>query len=230
MENNYNLITLGFIILGVILTVIPLTGKGLNHIVTLIHELGHALSSIILRGEIKSIRIEPDGSGSTISGHALTVGYKFNRILVLLSGYSFPLFLGVALLAIAFINPIINFWILGILALMSLLFIRNLFGLFIVLIFVASTLTLFIPELPLPFVPAFLGSLIFVGGWKDLILISKAVWIKKAQDSDFNLLEGETGVNAKFWVVFFYIYNGLITAGLVVLINYLISFTVVSTQ
>ncbi len=209
------ILTLVIIGISSIMVWLPIVGKALNHAVTLIHELGHAIASLLLGGGVKAVRIEPDGSGSTVSTQQLKFGYVFNRLVVLLSGYSFPLYLGAVLIILAFLNNIINVWVLVGLSVIALIFIRNFFGLLIVICFAGlASLGLIIPNFPLYIIPAFLGAIFLIGGIKDIADISKVVWNNKTTSSDFNFMEDETHITSKFWVIFFYIYNSLIISGL----------------
>ena len=199
---------LTFIIMGIsaILVFVPVIGKALNHAVTLVHELGHALSSLLLGGGVKAIRIETDGSGSTVSSQQMKFGYTINRLIVLLSGYSFPLYIGAGLILLALLNNTVNIWVLVGLSIVSILFIRNFFGLFIVLCFASfASLGLIIPNFPLYIVPSFLGAVFLIGGVKDIIDISKVVLTRRTSSSDFNFMEEQTHISSRFWVIFFYI-------------------------
>ena len=60
-------------------------GKYCNIINTLIHELGHALMSLILHGKVSKIQVFKDTSGVTTTGS----DSKFKSILVSLAGYTF---------------------------------------------------------------------------------------------------------------------------------------------
>lgn len=224
MNFDHETITLTLFVITTILVILPFTGMVLNHAVTLVHELGHAIMALVFGGEVKAIRIETDGSGSTVSGHQIKLGYTFNRIIVLLSGYSFPLYLGSVLLTLSFFNNAASLWVLLALAIISLIFIRNLFGLLIVLIFFITALVGFIfPNFPTYIIPAILGTIFFIGGGKDVMDISRAVMKKRVTNSDFNLLKEVTGISSIFWIIFFYIYNALIIIGLLFLINLILT-------
>lgn len=108
---------------------------------TMIHELGHAVATMLLSGRVLSIELNPDHSGTTYS--VLASGWR--TIVVSLSGYisaslfSVLMFYGYAkrkqgegLLAIS-----------GIAVLMILLFVRNGYGLWWLSIFVVITLVFY---------------------------------------------------------------------------------------
>lgn len=108
---------------------------------TMIHELGHAVTTLLLSGRVLSIALNPDHSGTTLS----VLEYGWRTTLVSLSGYmSASLFAvlmfygyakrkqGEGLLAIS-----------GIAVLMILLFVRNGYGLLWLTIFVVITLVFY---------------------------------------------------------------------------------------
>ncbi|WP_054954786.1 M50 family metallopeptidase [Paenibacillus dakarensis] len=108
---------------------------------TMIHELGHAVTTLLLSGRVKSIALYPDHSGATLS----VVASGWRTILVSLSGYmsaslfSVLMFHGYAkrkqgegLLAIS-----------GVAVLMILLFVQNGYGIIWLTIFVIITLAIY---------------------------------------------------------------------------------------
>lgn len=196
-----------YIIIACILSLLPFfikpVNKFFNHFITIFHEIGHGFSALIFGGKIQSIRIHSDGSGDTTSSHALTNSYPFARIITLLSGYSFPITTGGLLVLFGFINPSIGFWLTTIILVVSLLFMRNFFGFFVLIIFssIVAIPFIFIP-LALPYFLIGLGIFLFIGGVKDLWLISQAEFTKRSSgSSDFTLMKEELHITEKFGVI-----------------------------
>ena len=71
--------------LALLLPRIPVIGKWFNLINTAIHELGHALMTLILGGSVKKIELFNDASGTTTT----STKTKFGSFLVAIIGYPF---------------------------------------------------------------------------------------------------------------------------------------------
>ena len=75
--------------LALVLPRIPVIGKWFNLINTAIHELGHALMTLIFEGSVRKIELFNDASGTTTT----STKTKFGGLLVALIGIHFlPLF------------------------------------------------------------------------------------------------------------------------------------------
>ena len=73
------------LVVAFLLPRLPVVGKFFNIINTLIHELGHALMSLLLHGKVMKIQIFQDTSGVTTTKS----DSKFKSTLVSLAGYPF---------------------------------------------------------------------------------------------------------------------------------------------
>lgn len=193
-----------------------LTRSLLNHFITVVHEFGHAIAALFLGGKVQGIKINSDGSGVTMSGHEVNMSYIPVRIVTLLSGYSFPIFLGIGLLWAWFNNYIVAGVItLAIVSLLSFVFLRNFFALFVMVLFSAITVgTFFLPWTGYPYMLASVSLVFLILGLKDAGQISKAVFQKRPElNSDFNLLRDQTHIPAQVWVIIFWaIQIALLTA------------------
>lgn len=128
------------LVVAFLLPRIPVVGKFFNIINTLIHELGHALMSLILNGKVSTIQIFQDTSGVTTTKS----DSKFKSILVSLAGYPFAsafAFVCFYLLSVGYTK-----WILVglpvIFILMLIFWIRNWYGFAWVLIFTLINIVL----------------------------------------------------------------------------------------
>ncbi len=122
------LLCAGIALLAVVTPVWPLT----RHVVTVAHEAGHAVAAVLSGRSLSGIRLHSDTSGLTVSrGRARGPG----MIVTLMAGYTGPALLGLgsaALLATG--RPLALLWALLVLLALMLLQIRNLFGLWVVLV------------------------------------------------------------------------------------------------
>ena len=86
---------MGWLILlaGVALTVSP-AKRAFMFWGVYIHEMGHAVASLLVGGGVRGVRLNPDGSGHTVSVEEFQMGLSgairgvFTRTFVLLSGYT----------------------------------------------------------------------------------------------------------------------------------------------
>lgn len=114
------------------LVVVPGLWPVARHAVTVVHEAGHALLALLTGRSLRGIRLHADSSGLTLSrGRPRGPG----MVLTLLAGYPAPAALGLGAAAlVAAGRAVLLLWaLLAALALM-LLGIRNLFGLWVVLV------------------------------------------------------------------------------------------------
>ena len=198
------------IFVGVLaLVFVPFISKVAEWFVTLIHELGHGLVTLPFGGRLGGIHLESDGSGSTNMQYRGGIFYKPVRILSLLMGYAFPVYLGLALLIIAYYrNAVLGGWILGVIGIILLFSIRNLFGLFIVLayevLFVLFFWTGMATDSTLGYI-LFAGFLFTIRGLIDIVMVGIMVFSDDPEDdsTDFHLLEEEAIFVPQFWYIYF---------------------------
>lgn len=123
-----------FIIISIIVPRIPVVGKFFNVINTALHEFGHAFVALLLDGDVKKIDLNHDASGTTTT----SLKGKFASFLCALAGY--PCAISVAWLSVYLIQQgAVQGLIIGLSALfflMLLLWIRNLYGIIWVILFI----------------------------------------------------------------------------------------------
>lgn len=143
------------LVLAFVLPRVPVVGKFFNIINTLIHELGHALLSLILQGQVINIQIFNDTSGVTLTKTSST----FVAIMVSLAGYPFSALAGYAcahLLSVGY-----EMWIVAGLSIiflfMLILWIRNIYGIIWTLVFVGV-------------------NALLIYYWKNAVYIQIAAW------------------------------------------------------
>lgn len=123
------------LIIGAIALVVtwsPLGYRAVRHLATLLHEAGHAITAVLVGRKLRGIRLHSDTSGLTLSrGKPTGPG----MIATLLAGYPAPTVVGLAgawLLGRGFAAG--TLWALVLLCAVMLLFIRNFYGLWVVLV------------------------------------------------------------------------------------------------
>ena len=118
--------------IALVVTWSPLGYRLVRHLATLLHEAGHAIVSVLVGRKLRGIRLHSDTSGLTLSrGKPTGPG----MIATLLAGYPAPAVVGLAgawLLGHGFAAG--TLWALVLLCALMLLFIRNFYGLWVVLV------------------------------------------------------------------------------------------------
>lgn len=106
-------------------------------LVTVVHEAGHALVALLVGRRLQGIRLHSDTSGVTVSrGRPTGPG----MVVMLAAGYLAPATLGLgAALLLADGRALLLLWSLSLLLLLVLLWIRNGFGLLVVVVVLAGT-------------------------------------------------------------------------------------------
>lgn len=124
----------GLALAGVALLLVaqPTTYRWIRHGVTVVHEAGHALVAVLVGRRLSGIRLHSDTSGLTVSrGRPRGPG----MIATLLAGYPAPALVGLLggwLLGRGYAVALL--WALVLLAAVMVLFVRNLYGLWVLLV------------------------------------------------------------------------------------------------
>lgn len=193
---------------------VPYIRKIAEWFVTIIHELGHGISALLLGGGIRGIKLHADGSGLTETSHNLNIFFRLVNRIVLLMGYAFPVYLGIALLIAAMGDLIdLGVWVLIGMGVLTLIFIRNLFGLLIVAIYFLTVFGVLIMHLHVDtvFLLLFMGMLFTVRGIYDIIMVAKMVFLGTSEGaSDFDLLAETSWFPAQVWYVIFILLHSFV--------------------
>lgn len=209
-------------VFGVVLVCVfvPYIRKVSEWFVTIIHEFGHALTALLLGGGINGIKLHADGSGVTITKQARGLFYKLFRRIILFAGYSFPLYIGIALMVTVVTNNVsVGMVILLVMGLLTFIFLRNWFGLVIILIYFAVLFVFwqFHTVLDEKYLVLFMSMLFIIRGAYDIVMVAKLVFRREVTDeSDFHLLANESWLPRQVWYVIFVLFQ-LIVIGLVFL-------------
>lgn len=171
-----------------------------RHGATLTHELGHAVFGMLTMARISGIRLHMDSSGVTHSIRSVRV-FPIGAIISGFSGYPAPIIFGSVFLSLLFSgHPMEAMYTILIAGLVTLLFIRNLFGLLVTLIWVvsAATVVLFVPW-AIPWYVVWTGSLLIFGGFKDLTVLRKIYKRAPETQTDLYDLRMSSHIPQGFW-------------------------------
>lgn len=179
-----------------ILCILPWTWKSaVTHLVTLAHEYGHAVVGLLTNASVRKIKIRWDSSGETATVRRSTL-LPIGSTLTTLAGYPAPVIFGALLLSSMGEQwSTTLMWVLTGLGLFFLLFIRNFFGLFMALLWIATFGYLAIFDSPhTTEILLWMGLLFLAGGIRDLVQLF-IMWKNKTADgSDLTILKEATGM------------------------------------
>lgn len=125
-------VVLATAVAGLLLVVLPRVWPVARHVVTVAHEGGHAVAAVLSGRRLSGIRLHSDTSGLTVSrGRPRGPG----MVVTLLAGYTGPALLGLGSAAVlATGRPVALLWAWLVLLALLLVQVRNLFGLWVVLV------------------------------------------------------------------------------------------------
>jgi len=202
---------LGLGLAALVLTWSPLGYRLVRHLATLLHEAGHAIVGLLVGRKLRGIRLHSDTSGLTVSrGKPTGPG----MIATLLAGYPAPAVVGLAgawLVSAGYAAGML--WALVLMCALMLVFIRNFYGLWVVLVTGAGVAVLSWTAT---------GKIIAIAAdlmvWSLLLVAPRAVVElhrsrkRASTGSDADQLARLTRIPAGFWIAVFW----LICAGCLV--------------
>ncbi len=185
------------------LALLPWTWTATRHVVTLVHEAGHAVVAVLTGRRLSGIRLHRDTSGLTTSvGRPRGPG----MVATALAGYVAPsaLGLGLAWLVATDRVPAALYAGLGVLAVM-LVFIRNWFGLLVVLASTAGVaLLVWRSDAEVQEAAALVFTwLLLVGGLRTTVELWSTRRRSRSRTSDADVLARLTRVPAPLWNALF---------------------------
>jgi hypothetical protein len=166
-----------------------------------VHELGHAFAAVLSGRVVHGIRIRRNHSGDALSSGRGVFGTVISGVL----GYPAPAIVGAAQLVSVFHGyTAIALFAGGVVLLLTLIVIRNLFGALVVLASVAVSAALWVYATPAvqSYALLVLGAALLVGAVRGLLTVVGVHLRRRDQlpTSDAYLLYRRTGVPSVFWL------------------------------
>lgn len=173
-----------------------------RHGATLTHELGHTVFALFTLARVSGIRLDPDSSGNTHTVRTVRI-FPIGAIISSFFGYPAPLIFGSVFLTLLVSGHPMEalMTILGA-GILTLVFIRNLFGLLVTAIWIVSSgsVLLFAPDMASWYV-LWTGSLLFFAGWKDLYQLYGVYKNNVDGGTDLHSLKESSHIHPLFWYV-----------------------------
>ena len=196
------------IIVGIVLTRIPVLGIYLRVVNTAIHEVGHALTALILRGEVYRIELFSDTSGTATTRSK----NRFTAFLVSLSGYLFSSAMAYVLFWLIHLNKEYDI-VLGLTILFAsilILYVRNTFGVLWLLGFIAlNGWFLYLKNDTLIIYTAYCYALVvLVDSVISAAVVFYASITQPSKSGDCNNLQKNAFLPAFFWGLIFVSFAG----------------------
>ncbi len=170
-----------------------------RHLVTVVHEGAHGVTALLVGRRLSGIRLHSDSSGLTVSrGRPTGVG----MILTLLAGYVGPSVLGLLVVVGVHVGHAIGaLWLLLIALALLLLQIRNLYGLWVVLVsgVLLVAVTGWLDPTAQTGVAQVIGWFLLLAGPWSLIDLQRSRHAGAARQSDPDQLARITGVSGLIW-------------------------------
>ncbi len=192
-------------VVALVLTWSPTGHRLVRHLVTLLHEAGHALVAALVGRRLGGIRLHSDTSGLTVSrGRPHGPG----MVAMLAAGYPAPALAGLAgavLVAQGYAAGWL--WALVLTCAVLLLLVRNLFGLWVVLVTgcAVAALSWTAPGPVLAGTAQLVAWTLLLAAPRSVVGLQRARRRVRAGDSDADQLARLTGLPAVLWVAAFWL-------------------------
>ena len=201
--------------LALVLPRIPVIGKWFNLINTAIHELGHALMTLILEGSVRKIELFNDASGATTT----STKTKFGSFLVAFIGYPFSSLVSCFIFYLLSVGYEKGFIIsISIVFLfMLILWVRNIYGTIWILAFCAiNGYLIYLNNVEyIQFVALLYAVFIAVDALFSALIVLYLSIKQKDKAGDATLLKKITGIPAFIWGVLFSVIAGAVFYGII---------------
>jgi hypothetical protein len=199
----------GIVVAAALLSIPRVTWRWFGLFATLVHELGHAFAALLSGRVVNGIRIRRDHSGD-----AMTTGRGgFGTVLSGVFGYPAPAIVGAALLWSVYNGyTALALLVGGVVLVLTVLVIRNLFGVLVVLGSAAVAAALWFYAAPdvQGYALLVLGVALLVGAVRGLVAVVGVHTSRRGQlrTSDAYLLFTRTGVPSPVWLAIFAVLIG----------------------
>ena len=186
--------------LAAAVVVVPGAWRIARHLLTIVHEGGHAAAALLSGRRLSGIRLHADTSGLTVS-HGRSRGP--GMVATAFAGYPAPAFVGVgAALLVSLERDLLALWAGLLLLTLVLVQIRNFYGLYVVL--VAAMLAVGVTWWGSPVAHGAaawaLTSFLLIGAPRTVVELQIARRRSRGRTSDADILAGLTPLPAIVWV------------------------------
>ncbi|MCE1177465.1 MAG: M50 family metallopeptidase [Micrococcales bacterium] len=192
-------------LLALALTWSPGGYRLVRHLVTLTHEAGHAVTAALAGRSLRGIRLHSDTSGVTLSrGRARGPG----MVATLVAGYPAPALVGlVGALVLGAGYAAALLWGLVLTCALMLVLVRNLYGLWVVLVTgtAVGALSWLAPAQLLSAAAYLMVWVLLLAAPRSVVELQRARRGTGAADSDADQLARLTGLPAMVWVALFWL-------------------------
>ncbi|PZE28925.1 hypothetical protein DEI86_04010 [Curtobacterium sp. MCBD17_028] len=195
------------LLVGAALPFVPAVGRVARIATTIVHEVGHCVVVVPFGGRIRRIDLHADGSGEAWVdlGRVPRAVRWAVRLGNLYAGYSAPLWAG-ALLVIGSVHAdrVLTTAVLGVAAVVAVLFVRNAFGVLVVVGFAAVAVWVAVrPSEWTVLVVAAIGALFVVDGVRSVVRVAGWIATGAPVRTDFHIVASEYRLPAAVWYVLF---------------------------
>ncbi len=206
---NQTLVFYLLLAIALFLTRIPVAGKYFRSVNTMIHEAAHAFMTLAVSGQIISINLFADTSGSTVT----KAKGKFAQFLIAIAGYPFSAVMGFLLMfLLSNGNELyILFILLSIVLILMVLSIRNTYGLFWAISFALINLLLvyFDNKTAISIAATFFTLIIVTDSLISALVLFVLSVRDKKKAGDATNLHKITGIPAVAWAILFAVFSAL---------------------
>jgi hypothetical protein len=197
-------VLLGVVAVAALLSIPRVTWQWFGLFATLVHELGHAIAAILSGRVVHGIRIRRNHSGDAMSSGRPGFGTVLSGVF----GYPAPAIVGAALLWSVFNGyTAVALFVGGVILILTLLVIRNLFGVLVVVASaaVAALLWFYGSAEVRGYALLVLGVALLVGAVRGVVTVIGVHTSRRGQlqTSDAYLLYRSTGVPSPVWLLLF---------------------------
>ncbi len=200
---NQSLVFYLLLAVALLLTRIPVAGKYFRSVNTMIHEAAHAFMTLAVSGQIISINLFADTSGSTVT----KAKGKFAQFMIAIAGYPFSALMGLLLMfLLSNGNELyILFVLLSVVLILMVLSIRNAYGLFWAISFALINLLLvyFDNKIAINLAATFFTLIILTDSLVSALVLFVLSVRDKKKAGDATNLQKITGIPAAAWAILF---------------------------
>jgi hypothetical protein len=200
---NQSLVFYLLLAVALLLTRIPVAGKYFRSVNTMIHEAAHAFMTLAVSGQIISINLFADTSGSTVT----KAKGKFAQFMIAIAGYPFSALMGLLLMfLLSSGNELyILFVLLSVVLILMVLSIRNAYGLFWAISFALINLLLvyFDNKIAINLAATFFTLIILTDSLVSALVLFVLSVRDKKKAGDATNLQKITGIPAAAWAILF---------------------------